>query len=341
MDPTPPPRLSRLSKFGREWGRVTDTNDNPIAGALVYITGSDLMDSTPLLLMRTGPDGRFEFVNAYTDPAIRARRSPGSRSFQGRLVAEAAGHARVTGAITIRDSLTGDNLESVELRSSDTRLDVTLFLPEPVRIAGRVINNVTEEPIPNITLELSPPDPWLNVTATSDADGRIDFGETGVDVQMSGVREEPVCTLNLRAAGSDWLFPPNPRIQNGEYGAYSIGFDCDLEELDDVEIRLEPCDTIEVLALDPDGNPIAGADLRMACDSIDRHVYFADTDAQGRATVQVPATPTRFQMFPMATGALCCAGMGIAPRFASSTCSGTWSTLSHSPTTPRWSLSCA
>ena len=139
-------------------------------------------------------------------------------------------------------------------------LDVSLA---PARRFQVVVVDGSERPIPGAGVELFGADP-LSYRASTDARGLADF---------DGVGDAPYA-VEVTAAGWDGKFLPHVEPEDSP-----------------LFVRLERLGEIEVVVLDPGGDPVAGAKV-MAAGSALWPARSADTDASGR--VRISGLPRGF-----------------------------------------------
>jgi Carboxypeptidase regulatory-like domain len=131
-----------------------------------------------------------------------------------------------------------------DLTSENPERSVTLWIPEPVPVAGEVVLVETGEPVPDLPLEFGIP-PSGRIARTDD-DGRFDLGEVPVSVYDQA--DQRMFNLMVETVEPGFHFVPG-----ANYHWMSVR---EFSELAEMRIEVEPGLPLRVTAVDPDGHPV-------------------------------------------------------------------------------------
>jgi RNA polymerase sigma factor (sigma-70 family) len=192
---------------------------------------------------------------------------------------------------------TGGTSQGVEFAAGQTLVDVTLLVPEPVRVAGEVVNTLSGDPVSGLAL-LFRPGTGDSVSIVTDDEGRFDLGEIPVEVQISEPSGNLLSQLSVYLSDPHYLFTPSTGpISQPHRDSLFLQVER-LSEFASLRLEVEPCDVIDVRAVDPRGRPIEEAALRLAVSpSLHRSMSLNRTDARGRTQANLPVSMSGFQVY--------------------------------------------
>jgi hypothetical protein len=179
-------------------------------------------------------------------------------------------------------------LESVTLTEEEPEEETDIYLPEPIDVAGVVVEMTTNEPLPDFDLRIEginasgqPRD--TDSVLRTDAEGR--FSRSGVLVTHSdnwtpySSRREQGLRLRAEVLELPWMFGDGTRAQ-------SLTIE-DASEAQELRFPVTRGRALEVETVDPSGAPVGGAMVSMHLDGSGRRGV-GNTDGMGRLTVVRP-----------------------------------------------------
>ncbi|MBN1475677.1 hypothetical protein JXA47_02890 [Candidatus Sumerlaeota bacterium] len=162
----------------------------------------------------------------------------------------------------------GEGADVAHLTSEHPEQEVTVRFPESFTVVGTVVDQETDEPVPD-----------LGLTVRSSPNG----DETPTQTDGSGQFEVPLLLAPSDPTRAMVIFslPDPPWVF--ERGTREIAEHLDLtaEELPIVRLEVIQGWPLEILAQDSDGNPLAGAELRLVS-GVEIPMDLGRTDAEGR-----------------------------------------------------------
>lgn len=135
--------------------------------------------------------------------------------------------------------------------------EVTVLIPEPAPVSGRVINALTDEPVPALTLDLRSES--ATETVQTDADGRFATDTLSLSVHQyptsGGVQSERSIMFTVALPEIGHHFESGDRQQQQPIREF--------DQLAELELRVIPGTHLDVTVVDPSDGPIAGAATRL------------------------------------------------------------------------------
>jgi hypothetical protein len=173
----------------------------------------------------------------------------------------------MTGWIVHSGEGTGQGGENVHLSSEEPEQEVILSFPEIFTVVGTAVDLETDDPVPGLALALKTSPRGEETEARTDGSGRF-------EVPLLLAPSDPARTMVIfTLSDPPWVF---------ERGTREIAEHIDLtaEEPPSVRLVLVRGRPLEVLVQDPEGVPLAGAELRLISE-VEMPMDLGRTDASG------------------------------------------------------------